>query len=662
MAEALPNVTTLQTRWWRFAEIAAFLVILSVAAGLRFGLPEVIEFKRDEANLARLALDFVQGRAFPLLGIGSSVGLRNAPFSVYVVTPPFLLSSDPALATYYIGALNVLAVALLYGLARRHYGVLAALTAALCLAANPWAVMFSRKLWAQNALMPFIILTVGSGLAAFLPDQRRARLAQLLHLPLLSLTVQIHFAALALVPLSLYLIWQGRQRLTRYFIGSLLLAALTVIPYAIGTLDSLQRGAWASAQLGGESSAAEGGLLSTQTLSYAVLMLSGTDLHAFAGAETFERWLDTLPVGTYSALTAFLGIPLLILTVWRLVVGLRGKQPLDIVVGLWLLLPLAIFSVRWVTPQLHYLIPILPAAFLALGAALRDVLENALYPRRLVLFFIGVGLFLIALQAALVIHLLSFLGQVATPGGFGTPLGMYAPIRAELLAQQPADVLIRADGQFVGIDDEATVWDTLLYDLPNRRFLPPDLEVYPAQDAALLVLGCPQSDAAVRGTLYTMRPLTDGTPERCVQLSTRTPTDFDARRYQTVTASPTLDIGGGLEAFDWDETAGCLHLVWRLPEPATTPFGDQFHVALSLYAADGSRIIQADGQFWLGRFWRANDRAVSRHCLPELPAQPDHAQIGLYTYQQGAEGFQFFNVLWQASESPFLKLPLTGLE
>jgi hypothetical protein len=99
-------------------------------------------------------MDFARGRTFPLLGIGSSVGLRNAPFSVYVVTPPFLLSSDPILATQYIGALNVLAVGLLYGLARRYYGATAALIAALCLAASPWAVIFSRKLWAQNALMP----------------------------------------------------------------------------------------------------------------------------------------------------------------------------------------------------------------------------------------------------------------------------------------------------------------------------------------------------------------------------------------------------------------------------------------------------------------------------------------------------------------------------
>lgn len=166
----------------------------------------------------------------------------------------------------------------------------------------------------------------------------------------------------------------------------------------------------------------------------------------------------------------------------------------------------------------------------------------------------------------------------------------------------------------------------------------------------------------MRGTRYTMRPLADGTPERCFTLSERRAADFDASRYVALPQAATLNIGGGLTAFAWDAQTRCLHLVWRLPAPATTPFGDQFHVALSLYAPDGMRLAQADGQFWLGRFWRDGDRAVSRHCLPDLPAQPDHAQLGLYTYQQGAEGFQFFNVLWQEAGAPFLRLPLTGLE
>lgn len=636
----------------RSAEIGAVLLILSLAAWLRLAQPNVVEFKRDEANLARLALDFAHGKAVPLLGIGSSVGLRNAPFSVYVVTPPFLLSSDPTLATQYIGALNVLAIGLLYGLARHYYGKLAALIAALCLAASPWAVIFSRKLWAQNALMPFIILTVGSALAAFLPDGRKARLAQLLHLPLLSITVQIHFAALALAPLSLYLIWQARKRLSRYFWLSLALTALTAVPYALGALEAMRSGTWASVQLSGEPSATDNALLSAQTLEYALIVLSGADLHSLAGAQMFQRWLETLPAWTYSILYVF-GAICLICGVYRLVSGVRHGRALEVALGVWMLAPLAIFSVRWITPQLHYLIPMMPAAFLALGAALSDVMKRVRVAGVVIVPIVGIAL----LQAALIMHLLDFLSRVATPDGFGTPLGMYMPIRAEILRRQPADLLIRVDGQFVGIDDEATIWDALLYELPSRRFVPRDLDVFPAQDALVLSMDC---SASASGEQYIMRPLPDGTPERCFTLSARRAADLDRTLYTALADQARLRIGGGLEAFSWDAQQRCLHLVWHLSAPADTPFGDQFHVALSLYAAEQTRLVQADGQFWLGRFWRAEDRVVSRHCLPELSAEPVYAQIGLYTYRQSADGLQFFNLQWleNGSEVPFYKLAL----
>lgn len=645
-----PTITKHQR--WRVVEVLPLLLILALAAWLRLGNPEIVEFKRDEANLARLALDFAHGREFPLLGIGSSVGLRNAPFSVYVVTPPFLLTSDPIFATQYIGALNVLAVGLLYGLARRYYGVTAGLIAAVCLAISPWAVIFSRKLWAQNALMPFIILTVGSGIAAFLSERERTRrLAQLLHLPLLSITIQIHFAAIALLPLSLYLLWHERQRLTRFFLISLFLAGLSVVPYAIGTLRALQSGTWASAQL---EASATGALVSPQTFEYALIVLSGADLHSLAGDQMFQRWLEGIPPWAYGVLYLF-GALCLLSGMWRLFIGIRAKHPLDIALGVWLIAPLALFSVRWVTPQLHYLIPLMPAAFLALSATLHDLIKRTRLAIALIVTLIGVG----SLQIALFTSLLSFLGQVATPNGFGTPLGRYMPIRAQLLSQRPNDLLIRLDGQFVGIDDEATIWDALLYNLPSRRFVPPDLDVFPAQEALMLTMDCSEPE----GTRYLMRPLADGTPERCFRLSTRRATDLETAQYVNLTQTARLSIGGGLEAFAWEGAQRCLHLIWRLPAPDTTPFGDQFHVALSLYAADDMRLAQADAPFWLGRFWRPEDRVLSHHCLPELFTEPAYAQIGLYTYRQSAEGLHFFNLSWLGAESevPFYRLALKTL-
>src|SRR4051794_855396 len=105
----MPRLYTAQPRALEWAALACILILATI---LRLGAPGVVEFKRDEANLSYLSLDMVHGRAFPLLGIDSSVGIRNAPVNVYIMALPFLFTSDPTLATQFVGLLNVIGVLL----------------------------------------------------------------------------------------------------------------------------------------------------------------------------------------------------------------------------------------------------------------------------------------------------------------------------------------------------------------------------------------------------------------------------------------------------------------------------------------------------------------------------------------------------------------------
>src|ERR1044071_1779329 len=168
----MDNPLTINTSRPRTLEWAGLALIVILATVLRLGWPNVVEFKRDEANLSVLSLDMLHGRSFPLLGIDSSVGIRNAPVNVYLMLLPYTLSSNPELATSYVGLLNVIAVLLLYGLIRRYYGPLAAFVAALLYAVSPWAVVYSRKIWAQDMLPLFIVLTIGTALLGFLEGKR----------------------------------------------------------------------------------------------------------------------------------------------------------------------------------------------------------------------------------------------------------------------------------------------------------------------------------------------------------------------------------------------------------------------------------------------------------------------------------------------------------
>ena len=265
-----------QTRVRRW-EWIALAVILLLAAALRMGAPGISEFKRDEGNLAQLALDLTHGRDFPLLGLSASVNLPNPPVSVYVIAPPFLLDDNPRTATLYVGALNVIAVALTWWLTRRYYGATAALVAILLYAVSPWGAIYARKLWAQDILPPFVLLTVLTGLLGYIEGKRWARVV---HWPLLAITVQIHIGAFTLIPLSLILLWRARANITwREFGFAIVLAALTGLPVLAGYAQDDLLNLDVIRERMDSSETDPGYALSTTALDHAWMTVAGTEIH-----------------------------------------------------------------------------------------------------------------------------------------------------------------------------------------------------------------------------------------------------------------------------------------------------------------------------------------------------------------------------------------------
>ena len=101
------------------------------------------------------------------------MGIASGPVQAYLLLPavPF----DSLLAPYVIVALlNCWAVYLLWSFARTYYGPLVALLAAGLYAVNPWAVIFSRRLWSDDMTAPFVALLVGSLGALACQGRRRA--------------------------------------------------------------------------------------------------------------------------------------------------------------------------------------------------------------------------------------------------------------------------------------------------------------------------------------------------------------------------------------------------------------------------------------------------------------------------------------------------------
>ncbi len=135
------------------------ILVLWLAAALRWAQLGLVEFKYDEAHILGMAYRLAGGDSFPILSGGTSLGIPRGAFSIYVQAIPLALAGTrPELAVWWGAALGVLAVALTYLLGRRMAGSQVGLMAALFMAANPWLVLYDRKLWAHIQVFFSVLL------------------------------------------------------------------------------------------------------------------------------------------------------------------------------------------------------------------------------------------------------------------------------------------------------------------------------------------------------------------------------------------------------------------------------------------------------------------------------------------------------------------------
>ena len=92
--------------------------IVLLGGWLRFSRLELMEFKKDEWRLHRLAVAQAEGK-LQLHGLTSSVGVYNPPMAVYLFALPAFFNQDPVFLAYLPALLNTVAVGLTYLLARK---------------------------------------------------------------------------------------------------------------------------------------------------------------------------------------------------------------------------------------------------------------------------------------------------------------------------------------------------------------------------------------------------------------------------------------------------------------------------------------------------------------------------------------------------------------
>lgn len=618
--------------------MALVAALLLLGALLRLSSPGLTHFQADEARLYRLAWSMAQEGELATRGIASSVGFPNSPVSVWLYALPLLAWPHVYAATLFTGLANLLALAGCWWIARRYWGPTAAVAALLLFAVAPWAVIHSRRIWAQNLLPPLVVLWGIGALLAFV--ERRPRYV-VVHLLALSLAVLVHFAALALAPASLLLFILFRRRLAwRYVLLGLLLALLPAIPFLVYLGRQEGAGLAGLAQQAGKSA-----FWQPAAWRYAWLLFSGAELHSLAGPEQFRVYLASIPpmapVYWLLGLLLLAGLFWLLRQAWASRRQESGEGEAALLLLIWLLAPPLVFLVFPAPTALHYLLPIYPVPFVAAGAGFSRLIRLLERQERAILWRGLAWLVLLAvagLQLWGVVGLHQLVAREATPGGFSTPLALHLEAVEEagrMRERRGGEVLVASAGENPEIDGTAAIYDALLAGVPHRFVDARRSALFPGRPAVVLLAA--EAGDATGAALYKDSareqiavPLRRG--EGAVQiLSIAEPLAPEVVLDEPVLFANWVRLTG----YDPLEVGEDGLARWRLYwHPGDNPDPADYHLFNHLLDAGGNRIAQSDAAAFAPWQWRAGDTVISTFelDLPDEVAQPLTIRTGFYRY------------------------------
>ena len=616
-------------------EIGLLVGILVLAAVLRMAWPGLTEFKRDEALLLARAFDVVEREQFHLRGISSSTGFPNTALSVWLYALPLFVWKHVYSATLFTGLLNTAAVFGCWWLVRRYWGTTAAIAATLMFAVSPWAIFHSQKIWAQNLLVP---LVVGWAIGAALAFVERRTWFILLHLLCLVVAIQVHFAAVALVPATIIFLIVFRRRIEwRLVILGGLLALLTAIPFFYYLFF---RSALDFASLGDATT----GLVRNFSHSpwrYVWLLTTGREIHALAGPSAFESYLASVPdltiVQLFWLALVVGGAIWLGREAWRY--RGQGDRPAEMgfLVLVWLLVPPLFFTLPILPVELHYLLPIYPAPYIAAGVAFAVLVYHLGKWRPLAWTALGLSA---AAQVWIWLALLNFVGSQTTPGGYGAPVRYHlqaANQAQEMLAQVGGtEILLAGVSENPQQDEFAAVYDVLLRDVAHRFVDAGHSALFPSEATVAIIsnqVNGPAADAYLSAANQVLDiPLRQG--EGTLRILTL---PAAAEPSPEVTLEPSLLFANWVNLFGYDEPAlqdnGTI--IWQIYwQPGANPDPVGYHFFNHLLDANGQRLGQQDAAVFSPQQWRAGDTILSFFIMP-WPAgaeDPMSMRIGIYNY------------------------------
>ncbi len=440
---------------WEWVLLA---VILAVAVSLRFGRWDLLEFKGDESIALQLALGFVNEGRLPTSGLMSSVGVANPPLFTYLLIPVVALSTNIAFITSFIAATGLGAVVVCWHVGRKYYSPFVGLAAAALFAVSPWAVIYSRKIWAQDFIPIFASVTLWAVHALILGGNRRAIFWVVL-LPLC--VIQIHFSGFAFTAGVCCILFLLRPKFDwRYALGGAVAAFIIFTPYLYYQANTNWADFTQAAHtLGGNPKFNPDGLLihplsgyplaNHHYLTHALGIVNGGEIEdiiglskpAFYESLTFEDW--ALRLEQFAVVAGLLWLAWIAAHSlrwsktfpWAGVQGVNESKTACILVC-WVTVPVLIYFGVHLGTLISYFVLFYPAPYLLCAVLLQKLWSKAAFMPALLC---GALAFILAGNLFFMVNLYGFIARnCGAYGSYGTVLG-YKEEAARYLAQN-ADV------------------------------------------------------------------------------------------------------------------------------------------------------------------------------------------------------------------------------
>lgn len=612
---------------WLRLEAVQISMILITAALLRIAFPGWTEFKADEARLLTLAWDMAEGQSFALRGISSSVGIPNFAASIWVYAVPLAFWKHVYAPTIFTGLLNTAAVGLTYWFVRRTWGRTPALVAALMFAVSPWAIIHSRKIWAQNLLPLFVVLWALSGVKSLIEKRPRWLIV---HLLTALFAFQLHFSAVSLLfATAILLIWFWRSlRWSEVGLG-IIGGGILSAPFLI----YLSRSGQSLSTLLATSTGEQVSGWSWSAFTHTFRLFSGWQIHALAGPNAFQAYLD----GVVSSWPAIIFWSLLLLIgLWGLGRGNLPEGPMKPVhergyrrfMAVWIVVPIVTFLWFPTSVELHYFLPALPVLYIVAGIGFEKLFADSKWW--------GIGLLLVssAWQVYVWGALLLFLVTTSTPGGFGEPLRfqLAAVDYTRQLVQSGTidEVLIAGTGEDPQIDGGAAVYDLHFRQTPHRFVDVTRSAVFPQEDSAVLVVPGRFSLAAAYDQLSSEVQRFPLRPDEGLITVYTLPGGSAPLMSQMLDPQPMLANFVSLLGHDPLNADGRWRILWRVGVPNEV----DYHFFNHLQDGFGERIGQADEAAFAAGQWREGDVVLSQFLLsvPVSAQRPFIMRTGMYLY------------------------------